>query len=427
VEKIILAYSGGLDTSVSIRWLQETYGYDVVSLTIDLGQERDLETIQQKALGIGAIKALVVDARKTFVEFFVWPSLQAGALYQGVYPLATALGRPLIAKLLVDAAEQEGAVAVAHGCTGKGNDQVRIDLAVGLLAPHLKIVAPMREWKMTRDAEIAYAARHGIPVPATVQAPFIVDLNLWGRSVEAGVLEDPWNEPPEEAYAWTTNPSQAPDEPEQVELEFEEGIPTKLNGERMEDVELIETLNVLAGHHGVGRIDHVEDRVVGIKTREVYEAPAAVVLHTAHRALETLTLSRESLDLGAVISRTYADLIYRGLWYSAVHHDLVAYLGSNQQYVTGTVRVKLFKGSYQVVGRKAPASLYNKEMATYDEGDQFDHSAAVGFIKLYGQAHRTQARVQLLDLLPQSRELLGRATSARSKRAILSEWMLASG
>jgi len=410
VEKIILAYSGGLDTSVSIRWLQQTYGYEVVTLTIDLGQERDLDSIQQKALSIGATKALVVDARATFVEFFVWPSLLAGALYQGVYPLATALGRPLIAKLMVDAALQEGAVAVAHGCTGKGNDQVRLDLAVGLLAPHLKIVAPVREWKMTRDAEIAYAAEHGIPVPATVQIPFSVDLNLWGRSVEAGVLEDPWHEPPEEAFAWTTAPEQAPDQPEYVELEFEAGIPTKLNGEHMDGVELIETLNVLAGHHGVGRIDHVEDRVVGIKTREVYEAPAALVLHAAHRALETLTLSRESLDLNAITSKAYADLIYRGLWFSALHRDLVAYIRSNQQYVSGTVRVKLYKGACQVVGRKAPASLYNKELATYDEGDQFDHSAAVGFIKLYGQAHRTQARVQLLDLLPQDQNLLGHAS-----------------
>lgn len=405
-EKVVLAYSGGLDTSVAIRWLQDEYGYEVITLTMDLGQGVDLTPIQQKALKVGATQAYVVDARTPFVDYFIWPSLQAGGLYQGVYPLATALGRPLIARFLTDVAAEVGAVAVAHGCTGKGNDQVRLDVAIQTLAPHLKIVAPMREWKMTRDVEIEYAIKHAIPVPVTQAKPYSVDENLWGRSVEAGVLEDPGVAPPEDVYDWTVSPWNAPNEPQSLTITFEHGIPTAVDGVEMSGVALIEHLHRLAGQHGVGRIDHVEDRVVGIKSREIYEAPAAIVLHAAHRALETLTLSRESLDFNAQISRLYGDLIYRGLWYSAIHRDLMAYVRSNQQHVSGTVTVRLYKGTCTVVGRRSPLSLYSQSLATYDTGDQFDHSAAVGFIKLYGQANRTQAQVQMLDMLPSTREML---------------------
>src|SRR6266540_6905249 len=288
MEKVVLAYSGGLDTSVAIKWLNETYDLEVICVTVDVGNERDFQSIQEKALRTGAIKAYVHDAKDDFVKFFVFPSLQAGTVYEGQYPLATALARPLIAKIMVDYARQEGATHVAHGCTGKGNDQVRFDVSVQALAPELKIIAPVREWRMTRDDEIRYAQEHNIPVPVTAASPYSVDANLWGRSVEAGVLEDPWNEPPEDAYAWTINPRFAPEEPTYLTIEFERGIPVALgdeNGERIERLDavtLITRLNELGGSHGIGRIDHVEDRLVGIKSREVYEAPAALILHAAH-------------------------------------------------------------------------------------------------------------------------------------------------
>src|ERR1700738_1789917 len=285
---VVLAYSGGLDTSVAIRWINEQYNLDVIALTIDVGNDRDLPAIAARAEEIGAVKSLVVDGRADFVRYFVWPALQAGAIYEGQYPLATALARPLIARLLVEVAHAEGAVAVAHGCTGKGNDQVRFDVSINTLAPDLKIIAPVREWSMTRDNEIAYAAEHGIPINVTNASPYSVDQNLWGRSIECGVLEDPWEEPPEEVYAWTASPDiqdKSAAEPTYVEITFEHGIPIALNGEEVDGAHLIETLNKLAGGYGIGRIDHIENRLVGMKSREVYEAPAAVVLHAAHRAL----------------------------------------------------------------------------------------------------------------------------------------------
>src|SRR3989454_2978685 len=391
---VILAYSGGLDTSVAIHWIKEQYNLDVITLTIDVGNDRDLPAIAARAETIGAVKALVVDGRADFVRYFVWPALQAGAIYEGQYPLATALARPLIARLLVEVARAEGAVAVAHGCTGKGNDQVRFDVSINTLAPDLKIIAPVREWSMTRDNEIAYAAEHGIPISVTNASPYSVDQNLWGRSIECGILEDPWAEPPEEVYAWTTLADHQ--KPIYVEITFEHGLPVALNGEELDGVALIETLNKLAGQYGIGRIDHIENRLVGIKSREVYEAPAAVVLHTAHRALESLTLSRDQARFKEVVASEYAHLIYNGQWYSALHQDLATYVHSTQRFVSGVVRMKLSHGHCIVVGRKSEHSLYNHSLATYDSGDQFDHNAALGFIKLWGLPLTTQAQAQLL-------------------------------
>jgi argininosuccinate synthase len=395
-DKVILAYSGGLDTSVMVPWIGEKYNLDVVTFTVDLGQGEDIEQIRRKALKTGAVDALALDARNLFVDHFVFPALMAGAIYEGKYPLATALGRPLIAKLMVDTAREHNAKAVAHGCTGKGNDQVRFDVTFQTLAPDLKIIAPVREWKMTRDEEIKFAAKHGIPVEATQESPYSVDLNLWGRSCEAGVLEDPWDEPPEEAFAWTVNPAKAPNEPAYVEIEFDRGTPVALDGQRMDGVPLIQHLNDLGGKHGIGRIDHVENRLVGIKSRELYEAPAGVILHDAHRELETLVLSKQAQRFKTHVAQEYADIIYNGLWFSAFHQDLFAFVASSQRYVSGVVRVKLFKGHAQVVGRKSDHSLYSKKLATYESGDQFDHDAAMGFIRLWGLSQQTQARQQLL-------------------------------
>ncbi len=391
---VVLAYSGGLDTSVSIRWIKEKYDLDVITVTIDVGSERDLASIARRAEQIGAVKALVVDGRSDFVRYFVWPALQAGAIYEGQYPLATALARPLIARLLVEVARAEGAVAVAHGCTGKGNDQVRFDVSVQTLAPDLRIIAPVREWSMTRDNEIAYAAEQGIPIPVTNASPYSTDQNLWGRSIECGILEDPWAEPPAEVYAWTSNTP--PSEPTYIEVTFDHGIPVALDDVPMEGAELIEKLNELAGAYGIGRIDHVENRLVGIKSREIYEAPAAVVLHTAHQALETLTLGRDQVRFKDLVAGEYSRMIYNGQWYSALHQDLAAYVQSTQRFVSGTVRLKLVPWHCTLVGRKAEHSLYNHALATYDSGDQFDHNAALGFIKLWGLPLSTQAQAQLL-------------------------------
>jgi len=395
-DKVVLAYSGGLDTSVAIKWLKDRYDLDVITLTVDVGNERDFSTVRQKALDIGAIKALVIDAKELFVKYFIFPALQANALYEGQYPLATALSRPLIAKLLVDIAVEEGASAVAHGCTGKGNDQVRFDVSINTLAPELKIIAPAREWGMTREETINYAKRHNIPIPITVSSPYSIDENLWGKSIECGALEDPWTEPPEDVFTWTKSPSETPDKPSYVEIGFEEGIPVTIDGQKVDGVSLIQQLNELAGSHGVGRIDHVENRVVGIKSREIYEAPAATVLLQAHQALEAMTLSKDQLRFKQKVAQEYADLIYSGLWFSQLNRDLSAYILSSQCYVTGTVRMKLLKGHSSIVGRKSPKSLYNLSLATYDKGDQFDQSASVGFIHLWGLPVKIQAQVQLL-------------------------------
>ena len=395
-DKVVLAYSGGLDTSVAIKWLKDNHNLDVIAVNINVGNERDFSVVRQKALDVGAIKSLVIDAQEMFVKYFVFPALQANALYQDQYPLATALSRPLMAKLLVDVAVEEGAVAIVHGCTSKGNDQVRFDVGINTLAPELKIMAPARGWGMTREETIAYAKKHGIPVPITVSSPYSIDENLWGRSVECGVLEDPWNEPPDDVYTMTTDPEKAPDKPQYIEIEFEKGVPVILDGKKLDGVAMVQKLNEIAGSHGVGRIDHIEDRIVGIKSREIYEAPAAVVLVQAHKALESMTMSRAQLLFKRKVDIEYAELIYNGLWFSQLNRDLAAYIMSSQRYVTGTVRVKLYRGDSLVVGRKAAKSLYHVGLATYDKGDQYDHSAAEGFIYLWGLPVRTQAQIQLL-------------------------------
>jgi len=394
--KAVLAYSGGLDTSVAIKWLKERYDSEVIALTVDIGNVPDLEAIRQKALDLGAIKALVIDAKKSFVNSFVFPALQADALYEGQYPLATAIGRPLIAQLMVDIAKKEGATAVAHGCTGKGNDQVRLDVSVAALAPELKVIAPAREWNMTREQTIAYAQQHNIPVSITRASPYSIDENLWGRAIECGVLEDPWNEPPKDIFTWTKELEETPDQPGYVEIGFEKGIPVSLNGEKLDGVMLVQKIHKLACEHGIGRIDHIENRLVGIKSREVYEAPAAIVLLRAHQALEDLVLTKEQLRFKSKVANEYADLIYNGLWFSGLRQDLAAYIESSQRYVTGIVKVKLHKGNCQIAGRKSPYSLYSHSLATYDKGDVFDQSASPGFIHIWGLPVRTQAQVQSL-------------------------------
>jgi argininosuccinate synthase len=393
-DKVVLAYSGGLDTSVAIKWLEENYNLKVVTLTVDIGNVPDLEAIRQKAREVGAIKALVVNAKETFIKSFVFPALQADAVYEGQYPLATALGRPLIARLLVEAARKEGATVVAHGCTGKGNDQVRIDVSVAALAPELKVIAPAREWNMTREQTIEYARAHDIPVPITRASPYSIDENLWGRSIECGVLEHAWNEPPENVFLWTNSPGKTPARPAYLEIGFDHGIPVSLGGEELEPVTLVQKVHDLAGQHGIGRIDHIENRLVGIKSREVYEAPAAVVLLKAHQALEDLVLAKEQLRFKTRVAAEYADLIYNGLWFTGMRRDLAAYVESTQRYVTGTIRVKLFKGNCQIVARKSPYSLYDYTLATYDKDDAFNQSASPGFIHIWGLPVRTQAKVQ---------------------------------
>ena len=392
-KKVVLAYSGGLDTSVAIRWLNDK-GWDVIAFTVDLGEKKDLDTIQQRALKTGASAAYVADGREAFLNLFVWPSLQAGAIYEKQYPLATALGRPLIAAMLVQVARREGATAIAHGCTGKGNDQVRFDVAAAALAPELEVVAPVREWGMNRDDEIEYAQKHGIEVPATVRSPYSTDENLWGRSIEAGVLEDPWAEPPADVYAWTADPRECPDEPAYVEIGFKSGIPSMLDGRPAGPLELVTALNWLGGRHGVGRIDHLENRLIGIKSREIYEAPAAVLLLQAHQALEDITLPKEVARFKEQVAQQWAQMVYDGLWFSPLRDALYAFVVETQAHVDGEVRLKLFKGSSQVVGRKSPSQLYQLSLATYGKGDAFDQSAAAGFIKLWGLGVRTASQVQ---------------------------------
>ena len=413
-ETVVLAYSGGLDTSVAVPWLRETRGCEVVTLTVDVGGGAQPNAILARALSGGATRALAVDAREAFVSDFVWPSLQAGALYQGVYPLATAIARPLIARLLVETAHEVGAAAVAHGCTGKGNDQVRFDVAVAALDPSLSVIAPMRVGMgMNRDEEIAYAREHGIEIEVGPESPYSIDLNLWGRSVEAGILEDPWTAPPSDAFTWTRDPADAPREATEIVIGFANGVPTSIDGERLAGPELIERLNALAGRHGIGRIDHVEDRLVGIKSREIYEAPAAVVLHQAHATLESLTLSRELLAFKRGVADRLATLAYDGLWYSELARAIRAFVTWTQRHVTGEVRLRLTPGAASVVGRRSPHSLYDIGLASYGGEDRFDHEAAVGFISIWGLPVRTQAAVRGPFEDPDETPLLGRLPTVR--------------
>jgi argininosuccinate synthase len=391
MKKVVLAYSGGLDTSVAVAWLKEQFDADVVTLTVDLGGGSLREGVERRAMSAGASRAYVIDARERFITDYVWPHLQANALYQGAYPLATALARPLIAQLLVEVARREGADAVAHGCTGKGNDQVRFDVATHALDPGLEVVAPMRVGMgLTRDQEIDFAHERGIEIPVTKASPYSIDVNLWGRSCETGVLEDPWVTPPADAYEWTVEPS-AVAAPVDLVIDFEGGVPVAIDGQRLGPVELVQRLHDLGGEHGVGRIDHVEDRLVGIKSREIYEAPAATILHAAHRALEGLTLTRDTLRFNRLVADELSRLIYDGLWFSALSRDLRGYVASSQRVVSGEVRMRLDHGSAVVVGRKSPLSLYDKSLATYDEGDAFDHASAVGFIEIFGLPLRVEA------------------------------------
>jgi argininosuccinate synthase len=391
-KKVVLAYSGGLDTSVCVKWL-ERQGAEPYALYLDLGQGEPSEDVKAKALQIGAADAFVLDARAEFATEYIAPGIMANALYGGKYPLFTALGRPLIAKKLVEAAREVGATHIAHGSTGKGNDQVRFDVTTASIAPDLTVVAPVRDWNMSRPEEMAYAEEHGVPVPTTKESPYSVDENLWGRSIEAGPLEDPDHEPTEDVFTLTTSPENAPDEPQYVEIGFQEGLPTTLDGEELPLVDLISELGTVAGANGVGRIDMVEDRLVGIKSREIYEAPAALAILAAHRELETLTLTRDVLRFKSTVEQRYAELTYEGLWFTPLKSALDAFVAQTQKTVTGNVRLKLYKGNSTIVGRKAPNALYSQDLATYDPNSTFDEAAAAGFIALWGLSARQWASV----------------------------------
>jgi len=394
MNKVVLAYSGGLDTSVAIRWIQENYDAEVIAVAVDIGEEKDYAAIQKKATDVGAVSSRLVDAKEEFVRDFVFPALKANAVYENKYLLATAIARPLIAKIVTQVAQEEGADTVAHGATGKGNDQVRFEVSFGALNPSLKVVAPAREWGMTREEEIEYARRHGIPIPVDVDSPYSVDVNLWGRSIECGVLEDPSQEPPEEVFQWTVSPQNAPDTPTFVEIGFEKGIPVSLDGRRMDGVALIEELNKIGGANGVGRVDMMENRLVGIKSREIYECPAGTILTAAHREIEALTIDRETMHFKQLVELKFSELAYYGLWFSDLRKAIAAFIDTTQENVTGNVTMKLFKGSCTVAGRRSPHSLYSYEMATYDKADAFDHTAGRGFCEIFGLPLKVAARLR---------------------------------
>jgi len=384
IKKILLAYSGGLDTSVAIKWLQDKYDAEIITYTAHLGQPQDWDAVEEKAMATGAAKAYIDDIREEFITDYVYPALKVNAMYQEKYPLATALARPLIAKRMVEVAKKEGVDALAHGCTGKGNDQVRFEVSFKALAPEMEIIAPLRDWEfVSRDAEIEYAEANGIPVKATKDSPYSIDQNLWGISIECGVLEDPWNEPPADAYQWTKDVDDTPDQAKYITIDFEKGVPVALDDEKMEPIKLVEKLNELGSEYGVGRIDMVEDRLVGIKSREIYEAPAGEILITAHKALEDLTLDRDTKNYKAEMAAKYAELTYNGLWFSPLRDSLDAFVDQAQQTVTGSVKVKLYKAKCTLAGRKSEYSLYEHGLATYDESDNFDHKSAPGFINLW--------------------------------------------
>jgi argininosuccinate synthase len=397
--RIAVAYSGGLDTSVIVKWLQEKYNADIITVTGNLGQTKELVGVASKAYKTGAKKVYIQDLTKEFVTEYIFPVLKAGAIYEHDYPMATAIGRPLLAKALVEVARREHCTMVAHGCTGKGNDQVRFEVSVAALAPDLKVLAPLREWEFkSREEEIAYCEKHKIPVSATKKSPYSIDENIWGTAIECGVLEDPMAEPPRDAYQHTVPPEAAPNQPVFITIKFREGVPVGLNGRRVPPVELLKRLNDIGGAYGVGRIDLVENRLVGIKSREVYEAPAAVILHYAHRELERLVLDKPTARYKALIAQEYADLIYNGLWFSPLKKSFDAFVNETQRNVTGIVKVKLYKGTVTVAGRKSPHSLYDKKLATYTKEDQYDHTASEGFIKIYGLPLKTYYRVNRKEL-----------------------------
>ncbi|MEX2803560.1 argininosuccinate synthase [Streptococcus sp. H31] len=391
-EKVILAYSGGLDTSVAITWLKKDY--DVIAVCMDVGEGKDLDFIHDKALKVGAVESYVLDVKDEFAQDYVLPALWAHAYYEQKYPLVSALSRPIIAKKLVEIAHKTNARTIAHGCTGKGNDQVRFEVAIAALDPNLKVIAPVREWKWSREEEIEYAKAHGVPVPADLDNPYSVDQNLWGRANECGILENPWNEAPEDAFGITSAVEEAPDKADYIEIEFQKGTPVALDGQKMKLADLIQKLNELAGKHGIGRIDHVENRLVGIKSREIYECPGAVTLLAAHKEIEDLTLVREVAHFKPILENELANLIYNALWFSPATDAILAYIKESQKNVNGTAKVKLYKGSAKVVARKSPNSLYDENLATYTSADTFDQDSAVGFIKLWGLPTKVNAQVQ---------------------------------
>ena len=394
-EKCVMAYSGGLDTSVAIRWVMDRYDVDVIALAVDVGQERqDLEFVRAKALGIGATESIVRDVREEYVEEYLSRALKANALYENKYPLLSAMSRPIIVKHLVDEAHRHRARYIAHGCTGKGNDQVRFEVGIASLDPDVTVIAPVREWELkTREQEMEYAAAHGIPVPTTKSSPYSIDDNLWGRAIECGILEDPWAEPPADIYTLTADSrGNSCDEPEYAEISFAQGIPVALNGETMSFHEIINAMNELAGKHGFGRIDMIENRLIGVKSREIYEVPAALTLITAHKALEDLCLEREVLHYKLGVEQKWAELVYNGMWFSPLKEALDGFIDTTQQLVTGDVRLRFFKGSCVTVGRRSPYSLYDYNLATYDAADSFDHAAAKGFIDLWGLPTKVWAR-----------------------------------
>lgn len=412
--KIAVAYSGGLDTSVILKWLQENYDAEVIAVTGDLGQKKEIHGLEAKATKSGASKVYIGDLRSSFVNDYIFPALKAGALYEHTYPMATSIGRPLLAKYLVEIARKEGCTAVSHGCTGKGNDQVRFEAAVAALAPDLRVIAPMREWELkSRDDEIEYCEQHGIPVTATKVSPYSIDENLWGTSIECGVLEDPMVEPPEDAFQRTVAPKNAPDVATYVTIEFHHGVPIALDGKTMSGVELIEKLNDIAGANGVGRLDLVENRLIGIKSREIYEAPAAVSLHFAHRELERLTLEKDVTHYKAKLAHDYADLIYNGLWFSPLRCALDAFVNETQKVVNGLVKLKLYKGNIEIAGRTSPNSLYDMKLATYTDEDRFNHKASEGFITIYSLPLKTfyQVNTESAEVQPDLVPVNGRSVS----------------
>jgi argininosuccinate synthase len=382
-EKFVLAYSGGLDTSVLIKYLQEKCNAEVITVTVDVGQQEDLAGAAEKAKKLGVFKHIHIDAKDEFVTDYIYPAIKANALYEGKYPISTSLSRPLIAKKMVEIAEKEGATTLVHGCTGRGNDQVRFDVTLGSLAPNKTILAPVRDWGLTRDEEIAYAKTNGIPVSDAAKK-FSIDASVWGRAIECGLLEDASQEPPAEAYEWTVAPEKAPDKPEYVTIQFEKGIPVAVDGKKMKPLELIEALNKLAGKHGVGRIDHIEDRLVGIKSRETYECPAATIILEAHKDLEKMVMTRHEVLFKQQVDAEWVFLAYAGLWVDPLKEDLDAFINRSQENVTGEVRLKLFKGSYIVVGRSSPLSLYDKNLANYNIKTSFNQAYSKGFIELWG-------------------------------------------
>lgn len=383
-KKVVMAYSGGLDTSIMLKWMKEEYNSDVVSVTLDVGQGKDMAAIEEKARRLGVLNHYSIDAKEEFISDYVIPAIKANALYMDTYPLSSALSRPLIAAKLVEVAEREDAQAIAHGCTGKGNDQVRFDITIKALNPNLEIIAPVREWNMTRDKEIEYAKEHGIPIPITASSPYSIDQNLWGRSIECGIIEHPEVAPPNDAYEWTVPVEETTDEPEFVTIGFDQGAPASINGEEITPVKLIERIHNIAGKHGVGRIEHMEDRIVGLKSREVYEAPAATVILKAHADLEKMVLTRHEKMFKRHVDHEWAVLAYTGLWMDPLKESLDAFIDKTQERVTGEVTVKLFKGKAQVVGRSSPFSLYDLSLATYDINTTFDQKSSIGFIELWG-------------------------------------------